>query len=114
MGVAAKRIASVSVDLKKLRELVPLLRVVAKRNDFAAASALSAMSDILDKLESGEFEHLTERQRAFVSTIYKKYADHPEYKNLWSEGEVGSGRVVVVPECLRPENLPKKPPGRKI
>lgn len=105
-----KGVASINADLKRLRELVPVLRVAARSADAAAPSHLSAMADILDKLESGEQEFLTDKQHTYVKNTYNEYHHKPAYRDLW--GKELEVKRSITPTVLKLENLPKKPPGR--
>ena len=57
---------------------------------------------------------LSDKQIAWVQSVYEKLFDAPQYENLFSSGKVPLGEKLAtpVPEVLlRP--LPKKPPGRR-
>lgn len=72
-----------------------------------------SFQNLLEEMERGDREQLGPKLRAKVTKAIE--AQEPEYKNLASTGKVkvNPGRVTEVPWMLRPENLPKKPPGRK-
>ena len=65
----------------------------------------------LEELEDGERHVLSMRQRLWANDVIDR--DEPRAENLISSGLVPRGREVPVPEVLRRENLPLKPPGRK-
>lgn len=61
---------------------------------------------------------LTDKQRSWVRDTHEKICGGAHYENLISSGKmrpelVEAGRRVPLPEVLRPENLPKKPPTRR-
>lgn len=62
--------------------------------------------DMLDKI--GSTGKLSEKQRTWAKSI----VDEPEYENLVSSGKVPRGREVPTPPVL--QNLPKRPPPRKV
>lgn len=71
-----------------------------------------AFRDMLVRLERGRI--LSLKQRGYMLSIYEKLIGEPEYLNLASSGNLCRGREVETPDILRPENLPKFPPKRKI
>lgn len=54
---------------------------------------------------------LSDKQRAWVESIYERLFDVPKYENLVSSGKVPRGREVPTPLVL--QNLPKRPPPRR-
>lgn len=88
----------------------------------ATCTQLRAFSDMRETLRRkvpGRCAHavayeqwsLTDRQRKWVRVALERF--EPQYENLVSAGAVPHGREVPTIEALRPENLPKRPPGRK-
>lgn len=69
-----------------------------------------AFTDMRQKLGSGK---LSEKQRAFVRGVLGDKAE-PEYENLVSSGKVSVGNHVETPAILRRENLPLRPPARRM
>jgi hypothetical protein len=107
---------SVGKDMAMLRDLVGALTDAAAKGGFegkSAAGHLSIFSDILDQMENGKLLSMTERQRGYAKTVHSKYCSSESYRNDWSAGRVAKGRDVPLPEVLRPENLPRKPPQRR-
>ena len=47
-----------------------------------------------------------------VKEVYDRVA--PQYENLVSSGQVPRGKEVPTPDVLKRENLPLKPPKRKV
>lgn len=67
---------------------------------------------MVEKIDSGKWTYLTDRQRGWVRGVYEKLFDEPQYDNLWSSGKVPKGNYGKTPT---PEVLlkrPLKPPGR--
>jgi hypothetical protein len=68
-----------------------------------------AFNEMLRGLIGGTYEHLTIRQREWVSEVAKRIGCIG-YENLVSTGRVPRGREVAEPEILK--RRPLKPPGR--
>jgi len=64
-----------------------------------------AFEDMLEKMGD---RGLTEKQRSWVKGVL----DEPEYENLVSSGKVPRGKDIPTPAVL--QNLPKRPPTRKV
>ena len=72
-----------------------------------------AFRDMLDRLENGRVLELSDKQRAWVRSVFERVFDTPQYENLFSSGKLCLGKPVETPAVLRRENLPLKPPGRR-
>jgi hypothetical protein len=98
-------------DMTMLRELRHVLAEVAARGGYegkTAAGHLTAFSDILDRMENGQQQSLTDKQRSYLKSVHGQAC-----KNSVAKGEfVAPKKEVPLPFVLRPENLPKAPPGR--
>ena len=59
------------------------------------------------------YRPLSERQRAWLKGVADKLELQVEYLNEFSAGKVPRGEALAtpVPDVLRKENLPKRPPG---
>ena len=59
------------------------------------------------------YRPLSERQRMWLKGVADKLELQQDYRNDWSEGRVPRGEALAtpVPDVLRKENLPKRPPG---
>lgn len=88
-------------------EDIALLKRALEKEDLRDSSR-EAFEDMLERIEAKGMT-LSDKQRAWVL----RALDVPEYENLVSSGKVPIGKPVELPWQLRPENLPKKPPGRK-
>jgi hypothetical protein len=55
----------------------------------------------------------SEKQVAWIKSVYEKLFDTPIYENAWSSGKVARGAALAtpVPEVLK-KPLPLRPPGR--
>lgn len=58
-----------------------------------------------DEIRAGERMRLSGKQRAWAEDVLRRLTPIVA-------GDAPRGREVVQPECLRPENLPKRPPRR--
>ena len=77
-------------------------------------------SDRLDQDERHAFSNmranlttygkLTPKQRAWLDRVAERLDVAEPSRNLVSAGLVPRGREVPLPDVLRPENLPKRPP----
>ena len=65
----------------------------------------------LIELENGERNRLSQRQRVWTNDVLDRSEERTA--NLVSRGLVKRGREVPLPEVLKRENLPMKPPGRR-
>jgi hypothetical protein len=74
-------------------------------------SERESFEDMYEKLLSTLMEHLTERQRAWVKSVYDRCV--PDYQNLISTGQAPRGKEVPTIELLKRENLPLKPPSKR-
>lgn len=105
-------------QLRMLREInrfaIDLEDAGETREDFKPDAA-KAMADMLGKLEDGFYDDLSAKQISFVKAVYKRLFPESdgELPVLVSSGEIPRGREVPLPECLRRENLPMRPPGRR-
>ena len=70
------------------------------------------MRDMLDRMENGRIDFLTEKQRGYVRGVYEKVMQTPIYENLISSGKAPRGKEVPTPAILL--NLPKHPPRRTV
>jgi hypothetical protein len=71
---------------------------------------MNAMSDMASVLrDRGETKTLTDKQREYARTVLGE----PVYENLVSNNLAPRGKEVALPDVLKPENLPRFPPGRK-
>jgi hypothetical protein len=95
--------------VKTTRSDLELMNKLLEFDDLSRG-ALEAFERWRDELHEGKRRLLTPKQRDWVELELDKRA--PTYKNLVSAGKVPIGRPVIMPDCLRPENLPKKPPRR--
>jgi hypothetical protein len=70
-----------------------------------------AMRDIRNRYKFKR--SLSDKQIAFVRSVYEKLFDAPQYDNAWSAGKVPRGEALAtpVPEVLKTP-LPLRPPGR--
>jgi hypothetical protein len=106
-------------QLKMLRELVAEgERLEESDSDDAhyPPDTRLAFQDMLTKLEDGYYNELSGKQESFVKGVYVKVfpSENGEPIVLVSSGEIPKGKDVETPECLRRENLPLRPPGRKV
>ncbi len=67
-----------------------------------------AFGDMLTQLEDAGDGHLTLKQRGWVEAVCSRLQI-----NTTPPSEVVRGAEVPIIPLLRPENLPKKPPGRR-
>jgi len=98
-------------DIEADRELL----VSALESDDLSDVQKYIVDDMYRRLDRGN-RPLTDKQRAFVKAMIAKERSEPEpeYKNLVSSGLVPRGREVATIDLLKPENLPKRPPPRKV
>jgi hypothetical protein len=59
---------------------------------------------MLNRLQTGEYQRLSRKQRTMATEV------HERLKPI-EASKVARGKAVELPEVLRPENLPKSPPG---
>jgi hypothetical protein len=100
-------------DMGMLRDLVGALSEAAAKGGYdgkTAAGHLTAFSDILDRMESGQQQTLTEKQRSYLKSVHSQHCKGESYRNDWSAGRVEEGKKVERPEVLK--RLPLSPPGR--
>jgi len=101
-------------ELLMLRGLVARGRELEERGEedaYLQGHVLRAFSEMLDRMETGRQTKLSDKQRAWVKSVYERVFEQPVYENLVSRGLVPRGREVATPEVLK--NLPLKPPRRK-
>jgi hypothetical protein len=72
----------------------------------------NAFHDMLNRMETGRLHILSRTQRSYVKDCWERFCGEVEYENLVSSGLVPRGREVPTPAVL--QNLPKKPPPRRI
>ena len=97
-----------------------------KRDGRVMLQALLKNEDSLTELESDKFKgmdfglasgrkkKLTQAQHDWVERVYLRLnLDAEEAENLVSSGAISSISNIALPWVLRPENLPKHPPGWK-
>lgn len=72
-------------------------------------NAISAFEDMRADIKDGKRAQLSAKQRDWAA----REAGEELTLNLVSSGKVPRGREVLTPDALKPENLPKKPPGRR-
>ena len=106
----------ISRDMGMLRDLCGALTEQAAKagpEGKVAAGHLSVFADILDRMENGKQQTLSDKQRVYMEGVFLRHCKGETYENAWSAGKVERGKEVELPTVLRPENLPKFPPGRR-
>lgn len=103
-------------DLDKLRALVARFdqMEVDEELDDSTESHAKAFRDMLKRLELGDQQSLTQKQRQYLGGIHERMMGEPDYVNIASSGKLCRGREVETPPMLRRENLPMRPPKRKV
>lgn len=85
------------------------LEMLAKVLDYELSDAQREMfADFLDYLQTRLV--LSRKQREVLKDVLEKH--EPTYENLVSSGKVPLGKPVPTPQVL--QNLPKKPPTRRV
>ena len=99
-----------------LRMLSVVLRFGAEHeaDDYQVVSgqAFRAFGEMAVRLESRPGTALSDKQRKWLAGVYERVTGEPQYENLVSSGRVPRGREVETPAVL--QNLPKRPPGRRV
>lgn len=103
-------------DLERLRTLVARFDQMEEREelDDNEENHARAFRDMLKRLELGDQQTLSAKQRSYLGGIYERVCGEPTYENLYSSGKLCRGREVETPTMLRRENLPLKPPKRRV
>ena len=113
-----------SLDTKQLQADFARLRTLVARFDQMESAEdpefdenleghARAFRDMLKRLELGDQQQLSQKQRGYLASIYERVCAEPVYLNLASSGKLCRGREVETPAVLRRENLPLKPPKRR-
>lgn len=72
---------------------------------------VAAFADMESRLGMTSVSCLSDRQRQWVRSVLDRF--EPSYENLASSGLVSKETKVPTLDLLKPENLPKRPPGRR-
>jgi hypothetical protein len=103
---------SVDETPSRERDLEDLNVLLDKHLAALVDKEVEAFVSMLGDLETGRFELLTEKQRAWVKSRLDKLGV-AQYENLVSRGLVSAETKVPTIDLLKRENLPRKPPPRR-
>ncbi len=98
-------------DLYILRELISALLIDEESSDFSAAER-EAFPEMFDRLDgpNAQYRTLTSKQRSWALSTAERLCINPvppKYRK-----PIPRGREVPLPPAL--QNLPKRPPGRRL
>jgi hypothetical protein len=97
---------------KREDDLSHLAAVLDDHDHELQTGEAEAFASMRERLYADEKSALSPKQREWLRKVYERVTGGG-YENLVSTGRVKLGKAVETPACLRRENLPMKPPGRR-